>query len=334
MLPDGRMNGLDFGGQAGLVPGGEVDQDVRIPAGAPGRELFHQLGIASCAADAVQALQPGQNGLHLGGGEDRPVHPVSLQNRDAPASALGSGNGDPGLAEGFNVPLDGAAGYLKLLRQFRRGDLVPLEQDGQNADETFHFHGLRRLSAFFVLYHRSTTAVCHVSLLFEKEMGSGRSRCTVYLFPKEWSILSHTTTIRERKSSMNRSKERHLFLTSNGLTDSMKRKLFSLIGKTPEGVKVLYIPTAGIETDGTREGFAVCLHELAAMGILPEHILIYNLELIVSRDYPRTYSAYIQELPMVSRLLTLDELQRFDVVFVSGGDCAVLCREMKRTGFD
>ena len=133
---------------------------------------------------------------------------------------------------------------------------------------------------------------------------------------------------------MSRSNERHLFLTSNGLTDSMKRKLFSLIGKTPEGVKVLYIPTAGIETDGAREGFAVCLHELVAMGILPEHILIYNLELIVSRDYPRTYSAYIQELPMVSRLLTLDELQRFDVVFVSGGDCAVLCREMKRTGFD
>lgn len=133
---------------------------------------------------------------------------------------------------------------------------------------------------------------------------------------------------------MSRSNERHLFLTSSGLADSMKRKLFSLIGKTPEGVKALYIPTAGIETDGAREGFAVCLHELAAMGILPEHILIYNLELNVSRDYPRTYSAYIQELPMVSRLLTLDELQRFDVVFVSGGDCAVLCREMKRTGFD
>ena len=114
----------------------------------------------------------------------------------------------------------------------------------------------------------------------------------------------------------------------------MKRKLFSLIGKTPEEVNVLYIPTAGIETDGAREGFAVCLHELAAMGILPEHILIYNLELIVSRDYARTYSTYIQELPLVSRLLTLDELQRFDAVFVSGGDCAVLSREMKRTGFD
>lgn len=37
---------------------------------------------------------------------------------------------------------------------------------------------------------------------------------------------------------------------------------------------------------------------------------------------------------MVSRLLTPEELECFDVVFVSGGDCAVLCREMKRTGFD
>lgn len=133
---------------------------------------------------------------------------------------------------------------------------------------------------------------------------------------------------------MSRSNERHLFLTSSGLTEPMKRKLFSVIGKTPEEVKVLFIPTAGIETDGAREGFAVCLHELAAMGILPEHILIYNLELIVSRDYPRTYSTYIQELPMVSRLLTPEELECFDVVFVSGGDCAVLCREMKRTGCD
>ena len=133
---------------------------------------------------------------------------------------------------------------------------------------------------------------------------------------------------------MSRSNERHLFLTSSGLTEPMKRKLFCLIGKKPEEVKVLYIPTAGIETDGAREGFGVCLYELAAMGILPEHILVYNLELIISRDYARTYSAYIQELPMVSRLLTPEELECFDVVFVSGGDCAVLCREMKRTGFD
>ena len=37
---------------------------------------------------------------------------------------------------------------------------------------------------------------------------------------------------------------------------------------------------------------------------------------------------------MVSRLLTIEELSAFDAIFVSGGDSAVLCREMVRTGFD
>ena len=43
--------------------------------------------------------------------------------------------------------------------------------------------------------------------------------------------------------------------------------MFSLIGKRPEDVKVLYIPTAGIETDGAREEIAVCFQELSSMGI-------------------------------------------------------------------
>ncbi len=37
---------------------------------------------------------------------------------------------------------------------------------------------------------------------------------------------------------------------------------------------------------------------------------------------------------MISRLLSVEELKLFDAVFVSGGDCVVLCREMVRTGFD
>ncbi len=32
--------------------------------------------------------------------------------------------------------------------------------------------------------------------------------------------------------------------------------------------------------------------------------------------------------------MTQKEMQAFDAVFVSGGDCAVLCREMVRTGFN
>ena len=37
---------------------------------------------------------------------------------------------------------------------------------------------------------------------------------------------------------------------------------------------------------------------------------------------------------MITRLLTAEEMNTFDAVFVSGGDATVLCREMVRTGFD
>ena len=127
---------------------------------------------------------------------------------------------------------------------------------------------------------------------------------------------------------------RRIFLTSSGLSRDMKKKFFDIIGKRPEDVKVLYIPTAGIETDGAREGMAICFDELSSMGIRYENILVYNLELILSEDYVRTYSAYIKKPYVLTRLLTVEELQSFDAVFVSGGDGAVLCREMARTGFD
>ena len=127
---------------------------------------------------------------------------------------------------------------------------------------------------------------------------------------------------------------RHLFLTSSGLSNDMKKKFFDIIGKRPEEVKVLYIPTAGSETDGAREGFAICFDELALMGIHYENILVYNFELILSKNYKRTYSSYIKEPFMITRLLTVGELKSFDAVFVSGGESTVLCREMVRTGFD
>ena len=125
-----------------------------------------------------------------------------------------------------------------------------------------------------------------------------------------------------------------MFLTSSGLSDDMKKKFFDIIGKCPEDVKVLYIPTAGIETDGAREGIAICFHELSSMGIRYENVLVYNLELILSKDYQRTYSSYVTVPYIITRLLTMEELQSFDAVVVSGGDVAVLCREMVRTGFD
>lgn len=127
---------------------------------------------------------------------------------------------------------------------------------------------------------------------------------------------------------------RHLFLTSSGLSDRTKKMFADIIKKSLEEMRILYIPTAGYETDSAREGFAVCLDELAKMGIRYDNILIYNLELLLSKEYKRTYSAHIGNPAMFSRLLTIEELNAFDAVFVSGGDSTVLCREMVRTGFD
>lgn len=61
---------------------------------------------------------------------------------------------------------------------------------------------------------------------------------------------------------------------------------------------------------------------------------MYNLELILSKGYKRTYSAYVKDEHIVSRLISSEELKKFDAVFVSGGESTVLCREMVRTGFD
>lgn len=70
---------------------------------------------------------------------------------------------------------------------------------------------------------------------------------------------------------------RHLFLTSGGLTKNMKTSFFNIIGKRPEEVKILYIPTAGIETDGAREGIAICLYAAGnledGLNIIPNPII-------------------------------------------------------------
>lgn len=167
VLLDGVLDQLDLGRQAGLVPVGEVDEHVG-PAGhqpaRPGGQLFHQLGVAPGAADAVQASESCQDGLHLGIGEHRSVHPVALHNGDAAARTLSGGDGDASPAQGFDVPLDGPAGHLKLLRQFRGGDPLPLEQDGQDTNKPLHFHGMHRLSWFYLHY---TTGTGQLYVMFD-----------------------------------------------------------------------------------------------------------------------------------------------------------------------
>ena len=45
------------------------------------------------------------------------------------------------LAQGLHIPPDGAGGDLKQFRQGRGRHLLLLEQNGQDADEPFQFHG-------------------------------------------------------------------------------------------------------------------------------------------------------------------------------------------------
>lgn len=128
--------------------------------------------------------------------------------------------------------------------------------------------------------------------------------------------------------------KRHIFLTSNGLTEEIKQKFFEVLKKNPQEIKILFIPTAGIESDGARESFAIGLYELLSMGISYENVLVYNLELLLSKGYERTYSSYFHEVPVPAKVLNAEELLHFDAVLVGGGDITVLCREMVRTGFD
>jgi putative intracellular protease/amidase len=105
------------------------------------------------------------------------------------------------------------------------------------------------------------------------------------------------------------------------------------IGKKTDSIKLMVVPTAGILSDSAREGLAVCLSELMAMGIRYENITVYNLELVISKGYVRTYSAYVSEISPIVRLVTADELASYDAIVISGGDASFLTAEMNRTGF-
>ena len=169
-LLNGGADGLKFRGQAGFVPGGKINPEMAAPghqAARTRREFFHQPGIPPGAADAVQAAEPRQDGLHLPRGQDRPVHPVTLQNRDAPAGAPGGAEGNPRQTQGLDVPLDGPAGHLEPLGQLRRCDPLLLEQKGKNPDQTFGFHWDTPLSALrAIVWGHYTTGTRQLSVLF------------------------------------------------------------------------------------------------------------------------------------------------------------------------
>ena len=68
------------------------------------------------------------------------------------------------------------------------------------------------------------------------------------------------------------------------------------------------------------------------MGIPFGNILIYELSLLVSAGYERTYSKNVQNIPVQLRLMSVDELKQYDIIVFGGGDASRLLDEVNRTG--
>lgn len=65
-----------------------------------------------------------------------------------------------------------------------------------------------------------------------------------------------------------------------------------------------------------------------------QNICTYNLKYLLSKDYCRTYSGEVGNLPQEFRLMSVEELKEFDAIVFCGGDARLLIDEINRTGFD
>lgn len=144
-------------------------------------------------------------------------------------------------------------------------------------------------------------------------------------YPEHWAEARQM--IKERRKLM-----RNLFLSSNGLNENTTRVFWECIGKEPANTKVVFIPSAAVENDDAREGIAVCMERLMHMGIPFNNIFMYDLSLLLSDGYKRTYSSYIKNIPAQLRLMSAEELNQYDIIVFCGGNASTLLDEVKRTG--
>ena len=127
---------------------------------------------------------------------------------------------------------------------------------------------------------------------------------------------------------------RTLFLSSSGLNEKTSGVFWECIGKEPANTKAIYVPSAAVENDSAREGIIVCMERLMNMGIPLNNILLYDLALLLSEGYQRTYSGYIKDIPAQLRLMSVQELNQYDIIVFGGGNASILLDEVNRTGFN
>lgn len=102
-----------------------------------------------------------------------------------------------------------------------------------------------------------------------------------------------------------------ILLTSTGFENkNIENKFLELLNKKAENAKVLFIITAAIDPDAIRM-LSGCLNDLTNCGIKDENITIYDLH----------------------KLLSEEELNEFDAIYVCGGSTKHLVSRMEEIDF-
>lgn len=103
-----------------------------------------------------------------------------------------------------------------------------------------------------------------------------------------------------------------VLLTSAGLeTEEIKDYFMKMLGKTVSEVKALFIPTAAIDA-GAIEVLPKCMNDLLKCGIPDKNIKVFDLH----------------------TGMEIAELQKYDVVYLCGGNTTYLIERVNATGFN
>ena len=102
-----------------------------------------------------------------------------------------------------------------------------------------------------------------------------------------------------------------VMLTSCGLeTEQIKEHFLGMLGKEPADTKALFIPTAAIDADAI-EVLPKCMNDLLKCGIQKENIRVFDLH----------------------QNMSVDELETYDVIYLTGGRTSYLLERINDTGF-
>ena len=103
-----------------------------------------------------------------------------------------------------------------------------------------------------------------------------------------------------------------ILLTSAGFeTKAIRNAFLDFIGKEPNEVKILFIPTAAIFPDAIAV-LPKCMDDLLNIGVPSENIKVFDLH----------------------RSMTVEELSEFDAVYFTGGSPQYLLDRINDTGFN